>query len=83
VAEYPAQSLSVVHGAGVPAQKLAEISNTYFLYLRTVPREFTVLYTHSITYELCFHMVYICTVTINVPVVYMGQYEVVLRGEYP
>jgi hypothetical protein len=23
------------------------------------------------------------TITINVPVVYMGRYEVVLRGDYP
>ncbi len=31
----------------------------------------------------CVHLLYYSSLTINVPVVYMGRYKVVLRGDYP
>jgi hypothetical protein len=36
-----------------------------------------------IRYTLVFPSDSIYVITINVPVVYMGRYEVVLRGDYP
>ncbi len=44
----------------------------------------TVMFTdHQLEFDRTFHKQIRKILTINVPVVYMGRYKVVLRGDYP